>query len=256
VETYVWLCAAALAAGVMNSIAGGGTLLTFPALFTALPGQPVLANGTSTVALLPGSFAGAWGYRQELGHSRRWLRVLVLPSLVGGIVGTLLVTELPDSVFAALVPWLILTASVLFMAQKPVTRWLRIGQPHEEPHGSTVAAVVAFQFFVAVYGGYFGAGIGILMLSSLSLMGLSDIHRINALKTFLAGCINGVSVVIFIAEGQVHYPYALSMAVAAITGGYLGARVARRMPPQLVRCIVIAIGLSLAAYYFYKQFVG
>jgi uncharacterized membrane protein YfcA len=255
-ETYLFLCGSALLAGVMNAVAGGGTLLTFPALFTVLPGEPVVANGTSTVALLPGSLAGAWGYRRELKEGRQWVRVLMIPSLVGGVIGTLLVTQFDPQIFATLVPWLILAASLLFVAQKPISRWVGIGKPHEAPSGSTVAGVAAFQLLVAVYGGYFGAGIGILMLSSLALMGLSDIHRMNALKTFLAGCINGTSVVVFVAEGQVHYRYALVMAAAAIAGGYLGARVARRLPPPFVRAVVVLIGFSLAGYYFYKQIVG
>jgi uncharacterized protein len=245
--TLVLLCLAAFAAGAVNSVAGGGTLLTFPALVAALGGTAeaaVVANGTSTLALMPGSVAGAWGYRREVSASRRWLRVLIVPSLLGGVVGTALVV--------ALVPWLILAASLLFLAQKPLTRWLQIGHA-DEPNRHTVAGVAAFQFLVAVYGGYFGAGIGILMLSSLAFMGLGDIHRMNALKTLLAACINGTSVVLFAGRGLIHWRYAAVMAVASVAGGYLGARVARRLSAGLVRGVVVVIGLSLAGYEFYKR---
>jgi uncharacterized membrane protein YfcA len=246
-----------LAAGVMNALAGGGTLLTFPALLLALPpgdASQVVANATSTVALVPGSLAGAWGFRRELRSVSHWIRLLFLPSLLGGLIGSLLVTRLPPRFFALLVPWLILTATLLFLLQPTITRVFGIGKPHAEPRPAARAAVVVFQFLVAVYGGYFGAGIGILMLSSLSLMGLGDIHRMNAAKTFLAAVINGVSVVVFVAEGEVEWRYAAVMAVAAITGGYLGASYGRRLPRSLVRWLVIAIGFGLAAKYFYQQY--
>jgi uncharacterized membrane protein YfcA len=250
-ETYFFICLAALLAGILNSIAGGGTLLTFPALLGANV-APVWANATSTVALVPGSLAGAWGYRKEMHETRRWAWLLVGPSLVGGAVGSLLVTQLPQSYFATLVPWLILLAATLFLVQPTLVRWAGSGE-HKAPSRLTLAGITFFQFLVAVYGGYFGAGIGILMLSSLGLMGISDIHRMNALKTFLAACINGVAVVIFILQGVVNWPFALAMAVTAIAGGYLGARVARLLNRQLVRWIVILIGFSLAAYFFYQQ---
>jgi uncharacterized membrane protein YfcA len=249
--TYGLLCSSALLAGVINSLAGGGTLFTFSALLTVI--SPVQANATSTVALVPGSLAGAWGYRREMGASRRWLRLLIWPSFVGGAVGTLLVTRLDESYFRASVPWLVLAAALLFLLQPSISRWSGIGHVHKPPHAGTQAAVLVFQFFVAVYGGYFGAGIGILMLSSLALMGLGDIHRMNALKTALAFCINIVAVLVFIAEVKVVWHYALSMAVAAVLGGYLGARVARRLDRNVVRWIVILIGFGLSGYYFYKQ---
>jgi uncharacterized protein len=251
VATYLLLGLSALVAGAINSIAGGGTLFTFSALLTVV--NPVVANATSTVALVPGSVAGAWAYRREMRTAGRWTALLIWPSLLGGAVGSLLVTELDESYFRALVPWLLLTAAVLFMVQPVVARLAGLGKQHEAPAAGTVAGVVVFQFFVAVYGGYFGAGIGILMLSALGLMGFADIHCMNALKTLLAACINGVSVVIFVAEQKVEWRYALSMAVAAIVGGYVGARVARRLDDNLVRWVVILIGLGLAAHFFYKQ---
>jgi uncharacterized membrane protein YfcA len=249
--TYLLLCLSACVAGVMNSVAGGGTLFTFSALLLVV--DPIVANATSTVALVPGSLAGAWGYRGEMSGARRWAVLLVWPSVLGGAVGALLVTELDPSYFSALVPWLLLTAALLFLVQPAVSKLVGAGKAHAGPSAWTLAAVVVFQFFVSVYGGYFGAGIGILMLSALGLMGFSDIHQMNGLKVLLAACINGISVAVFVAEQKVEWRYALTMAVAAIIGGYLGARVARRLDETLVRWVIILIGFGLAAHFFYKQ---
>jgi uncharacterized membrane protein YfcA len=249
--TYALLCVSALAAGIINAVAGGGTLLTFSALLTIV--DPVVANATSTVALVPGSIAGAWGYRREMRESGRWLKLLIWPSLIGGGVGTLLVTRLEAKYFAALVPWLILGASILFLVQPAIGRLAGLGKSQAPPSAATLAGLIVFQFLVAVYGGYFGAGIGILMLSSLAMMGLSDIHQMNAVKTFLAACINCVAVAIFALEQKIAWQYALIMAGAAIIGGYLGAHTARRMNRNFVRWLVILIGFGLAAYYFYER---
>ena len=248
---YLGLCFAAFAAGAVNAVAGGGTLLTFPALLGVV--GSVQANATSTVALLPGSLAGAWGYRTELARVRRLTLWLIPPSLVGGYVGARLVTAFPEQVFASVVPWLILAASVLFLLQKPVARWLKT-HPHAVPSGPTLAAVLAFQFLVGVYGGYFGAGIGILMLTSLSFMGMGDIHHVNAAKTILAAAMNAVAVLEFVIKGAVVWRYALPMAAAGILGGYVGARSARRLSPESVRLIVVLVGFSVAAYCFWQQF--
>jgi len=249
--THFWLCLSALAAGVINSIAGGGTLLTFPTLTAFV--SPVVANGTSTLALVPGSASGVWGYRGEFRTVRRWALILAGPSLIGGYVGTILVVALPESYFNRLVPWLILTAALLFMLQPTLTRLTGVGKPHAVPSAGTLVGIVVFQILVAIYGGYFGAGIGILMISSLSLMGTGNIHQINALKTFLAVCINGASVVVWVYYEKVRWDFVPGMALSAIVGGYLGARVAQRIPKYVVRWIVVAIGFGLAGYYFYKQ---
>ncbi|CAN5398013.1 sulfite exporter TauE/SafE family protein [soil metagenome] len=250
-QTYLLLCGSAFLAGAVNSIAGGGTLLTFPALMAVVPA--VAANATSTFALVPGSMAGAWAYRREMGASRKWAWLLLLPSIVGGFIGTLLVTNLDDKYFEDSVPYLILLATLLFMSQPVLSRWVGVGAHHSSPSKGTLAAIIGFQFLVAIYGGYFGAGIGILMLSALSLMGFDDIHKMNALKTLLAAVINTVSVLLFIGFGKVVWEYGLVMAVAAIAGGYAGASSARRMNRAVVRWIVIGIGLTLSAYYFAKQ---
>jgi uncharacterized membrane protein YfcA len=252
---YVTLCLAAVVAGAVNSVAGGGTLLTFPLLFAVLGGSApaaVMANATSTVALFPGSLAAMAGYRRELRESGGLALLLLGPSLLGGLLGALLLTQLPASSFEALVPWLILTAAMLFWLQPRIGQWTGVGQRVDWGRHGRVTAIL-FQLLVAIYGGYFGAGIGILMLSALAMMGMSDIHQMNALKTLFASCINGVAVVVFIAEGKVHWPLALTMAASAIAGGYGGAFLARRLDRNLVRRGVVVIGFCLACYYFYRQ---
>lgn len=256
---FVALCVSAFLAGVLNSVAGGGTLLTFPALNGVIP--EALANATSTVALLPGSIAGAVGYRRELWECRRFVARMCVPSVVGGFLGAWLVGR-DQKAFAVLVPWLILTAAVLFVLQAPLSAWVKRRAAakgavleHHEPGRLTQVLVIGFQFLVAVYGGYFGAGIGILMLSALGFMNVGDIHRMNAVKTCLAALINVASVVVFVRDGLVRWEFAWPMAVAAIVGGYVGARVARQLPPQYVRYAVIAIGFGLSAYYFGRRYL-
>jgi uncharacterized membrane protein YfcA len=247
---YTILCSSAFAAGVMNSIAGGGTLLTFPALLSIV--APEVANATSTVALLPGSMAGAWGFRRELAAARSFALTMLLPSLVGGAVGAwLLITY--RSQFRVLVPWLVLTAATLFLVQQPLLKWMKkeVSEPMPKPGPARLTLLLLFQFGVAVYGGYFGAGIGILMLTALGFMGVGDIYRMNAVKTFLASAINAVSVVQFVVEpGMVVWGYALPMVLSAVAGGYAGAHVARRLPAAYVRWAVVLIGFGLAVYCF------
>lgn len=246
-----WLLLAALGAGVMNALAGGGTLLTFPALQTVVP--LIVANATSSTALAPASLASVWGYRREITAARRWLVVLLLPTVLGSIGGAVALIALPEKYFALLVPWLLLLAAALFLVQPYVAKWSG-HQSGGAPSGQRLVAVAVFQFFVAIYGGYFGAGMGIMMLSALSVMGMSDIHEMNAVKSVLAALINGLAVAVFIIDGKVNWYYALFMAGTAILGGFLGAHYGRRLPRTLVRWIVIAIGFGLAAYYFGLRF--
>jgi uncharacterized membrane protein YfcA len=185
----------------------------------------------------------------------RWIMPLLIPSLIGSLIGTLLVVTQPEKIFQDMVPWLILTASALFLLQPAITRWTGIGQPHEKPSTSTMVGIVAFQFLIALYGGYFGAGIGILMLSSLALMGLGDIHRLNALKSLLASAINGVSCLVFIGYWKVDWFYGIPMLIAGIAGGFVGASVSRKLDKNLVRWVVILIGFSLASYYFTRVYL-
>jgi len=251
---WLVLVGSAIAAGCINTIAGGGTLLTFPALLSFGGLSAVSANATSTIALVPGSMAGAWGYRREQAEVRHWLLLLLWPSALGGLVGSLLVTRLPPAYFAALVPWLLLTASLLFLGQPLLARRFPAAKQEAVPPSKRVLALlIGFQFLVAVYGGYFGAGIGVLMISSLALMGISDIHNINAVKTVLAAVINSVSVLVFLFDAPIAWPVVLPMALGAIVGGYYGASVARFLPRWVVRWFVIAVGLALSAYYFARQ---
>ncbi|HXD88578.1 MAG TPA: sulfite exporter TauE/SafE family protein [Urbifossiella sp.] len=249
--TYLALAVCAFVAGAINSIAGGGTLLTFPALTMTMAAN--FANATSTVALLPGSFAGAIAYRKELAPSRRFVLRMIGPSIVGGFLGALFVGIYPK-LFNGLVPWLVLTAALLFVAQAPVSRFMKAHRPNQEPGAAVQIGLVAFQFLIGIYGGYFGAGIGILMITTLTFMGVGDIHRVNAVKTFLAATINGASVIVFIDFDLVRWPFAAAMVPSAILGGYLGARVARRLPARYVRYAVIAIGFGLSIFYFVRQY--
>lgn len=238
----------ALIAGIMNSIAGGGTLVTFPALI-ALGVPPINANATSTVALWPGAVGSMWGYRRELTGASPWAWGFALPSLVGGGVGAFLLLQTPPERFSDIVPWLVIGATGLFMLQRPVMGWLarhsrRRARSDEELTGQRPPlAILGYQFLVAIYGGYFGAGVGILMLAALGFMGLRNIHRMNGLKNWGGLCMNAVAAAMFAFSSLVNWPVALAMAIGAVSGGYLGSRTAQRVPQQLVRGSVVAIGL-------------
>ncbi len=241
---------AAAVAAVMNAVAGGGTLVTFPAL-VALGVPPVTANATSTVALWPGTMLSMWGYRRELVGARRWATAFAVPSFAGGVVGALLLLQTPEKRFAAIVPWLILGATALFVLQRPVMRMLaERGGPRREVTGADgyllppSAAFLVYQFFVGVYGGYFGAGAGILMLAALGLMGLTNIHQMNGLKNWGGGVMNLVAVLIFAASGIVNWPVALTMAVGAGIGGIGGSLLAQRVGQTWVRRAIVTIGLG------------
>lgn len=249
------LVAAAFGAGVMNALAGGGTILTYPVLLFL--GQPAItANATSTVALMPGAAASLFGYRREVSTHRAWLKTLFLPSLLGGALGAWLLLRTPEEAFANLAPLLVLFATVLFMVQGFLSRRLAGRQTAD---GEAVAAggmgrswgrwaaAVLFQLAVAVYGGYFGAGIGILMLALLGFLGLDDIHAMNGLKNFFGLCINGVAAGYFLLQGAADLPSALVILVGAVLGGYGGARLARRIGRDKARAAVVVIGLFVTA---------
>jgi uncharacterized membrane protein YfcA len=248
--SWFFLCAAAIAAGVVNAVAGGGTLLTFPSLLAVL--SPISANATSTFALFPGSLASGLGYRKELALCRPHLVRLLPPSLAGGLIGSLLVTRLPERVFASAVPWLLIVASILLLLQRPIARYFG-AHPHETPTARTVAIIVFFQFLVGIYGGYFGAGIGILMLSSLAFMGIPDIHQMNAVKSILAAAMNGITLLIFFLSGAIVWKYAIVMGIAGTLGGYAGARVARRVKPEYIRVFVVFVGFAVAFYSWFGK---
>jgi uncharacterized protein len=239
---------AAFLAGIVNSVAGGGTLLTFPALIGAGL-SPLVANATSTVALLPASLSSMHGYREELTGARRWAVALAVPSLIGGGLGALLLLHTSNATFNHIVPWLVLGATALFLLQRQLMRWIRgvegVAVSDEElGRRSPAPALLAAQFLVGVYGGYFGAGIGILMLATLGFMGFSNIHRMNGLKNWGAFCMNLVAAITFAFSGIVQWPVALSMAVGSIAGGYAGARAAQLLPRAVVRGVVAAVGVG------------
>lgn len=249
--TYPGLCGSAFLAGAINAIAGGGTLLTFPSLLAVV--SPVVANGTSTLALVPGSLSGTWAYRKDVAHPPSLLKWLAAPSLIGGLLGTILVTRTEERYFSAAIPWLILVAAILLAVQPIVARMSKQALAHAKPAtGGKLALLAVAQLLVAIYGGYFGAGIGILMLSALAYMGLRDVHEMNALKTLLASLINGTAAAWFISEGKVEWSYAIPMAVAAVFGGYAGARLSLKFPAAQVRKFVTGLGFVLAAYYFVR----
>ena len=246
----------ALIAGMMNSVAGGGTLVAFPTLVW-LGIDPIRANVTCTVALWPGSLGALVGFRRELGDSRRWMLLLGAPSIAGGLIGAGLLLLTPSRLFASIVPFLILFATILFAAGEPINRRLALNadprsQTERLPTRAWWTGAIVFQFGVAIYGGYFGAGMGILMLAALGLMGLTDIHQMNGLKNFFAVCINIVASAYFIASGRVEWTYALVMVVGAIAGGYGGAGLARKLGRRFVRRAVIVIGLGMAVSLLFR----
>ncbi len=248
---------AAFVAGMMNSVAGGGTLITFPMLVW-IGIDPIRANVTCTVALWPGSLGAMVGFRRELGDSRRWMLLLGAPSIAGGLIGAGLLLLTPSRLFASIVPFLILFATILFAAGEPINRRLALNadppsRTERLPTRAWWTGAIVFQFVVAIYGGYFGAGMGILMLAALGLMGLTDIHQMNGLKNFFAVCINVVASVYFIASGRVEWTYALVMVVGGIAGGYGGAGLARKLGRRFVRRAVIVIGLAMAVSLLFRR---
>lgn len=242
---------AAFVGGVMNSIAGGGTLVTFPAI-VALGLSPLTANATSTVGLWPGSVGSIWGYRSELAGARPWVIRLTLPSLLGGAAGALLLLKTGEERFSAIVPFLVLAATLLFMLQGPLMRWLGRAEPDATPGAASGGLFFLVQFAVGVYGGYFGAGVGILMLATLEMMGHRNIHRMNGLKNWGGLCINVVAASLFIAAGVVDWPVALAMAAGGLLGGYSGSRLAQRVGQVIVRRAVIGIGLGSFVWLLFR----
>ena len=243
---------AAFLAGAINSVAGGGTLVSFPALIWLGLGS-VTANATSTVAIWPGTVGSAWGYRRELGAAPTRFLMMIVPSLVGGLSGAILLRQTPTATFDRLVPFLILFATLLFMAQETVQRWLGTADTAAHRSWKWFIGGMLFQLAVGFYGGYFGAGIGILMLAALSILGLKDIHEMNSLKVVFGGSVNGIAAVYFVWARMVYWPYVLVMAVAAILGGYGGAGTARKLGRTAVRRMVIAVGLGMAISLFMRR---
>jgi uncharacterized protein len=249
--SYLWLVAASLIAGVMNAMAGGGSFISFPAML-AIGVPPIQANATNTVALWPGQLTSVWALRTDL--RRDLLAVVLSASVLGGVGGAVVLLHTKQRTFMHLLPWLLLTASLLFWASAPVSRWLR--RRSETPHAPHTPAMLPL--FLAImpvtfYIGYFGAGAGFLLMSALALFGVEEMHSLNSLKVLAACTSNFCAVVTFIFGGAIVWHYCLISMVFAAVGGYVGAHYARRMNPAVLRTIVVVTGCTMAAYFFWRQ---
>ncbi len=243
------LFAAAFAAGALNAVAGGGTLITFPALVAAgVP--PIVANATSSVSQWPGYLASSLTFRRELSGQRAMVGMSAA-SLLGGLAGGWLVTVVSPRLFDVLIPWLILLATAMFAFSTTLTRWM---SQHAANVGRSTSALLVGQFVVSIYGGFFGGGMGIMMLALYSLFALDTLTRMNALKTWLSVLISGVAVLTFIVAGLVDWPAALVMLAGTVLGGVAGARLARRLPALWLKRIVVALGSVLTAAFFWKVY--
>jgi len=248
VSDFILLFVAAFAAGAMNTIAGGGTFLTFPALvFVGVP--PVLANATSAVSVFPGYLGGAMGFRDELRqfHRGRLLR-LGLITLAGGFVGSLLLLVSSNKAFSVAVPFLLLAATLAFLFGDAVRAWALRSRVVIAPEG------MIGMFLVSIYGGYFNGGLGIVLLALFALWGMSDIHQMNGLKSGLSFALSAISVVTFAVAGAVEWPEAIVMMIASTAGGYAGAPMARALPKHIVRSIVAVVGFAMSGVFFYRLF--
>ena len=236
-----FVAGSAAVAGLMNAVAGGGTLLSFPALLIAGL-SPVAANATSTVALWPGQVASVWTYRRQLGQERSRAWSLGVPAVIGGALGSALLLELPESSFAAVVPWLILFACALLALQGPIKQAVARHATANHP-----ALLWVLQLLISIYGGYFGAGIGILMLAAMGVLVPSSIQHANALKVLLALLTNGTACFLFALSGKVDLRIAALMAAASLVGGWVGALLAQRLSPTGMRTFAVVVGLLAAA---------
>ena len=242
----ILLIAAAFGAGILNTVAGGGTFLTFPALvFTGMP--PVMANATSTVAVFPGYLGGAFGFRSELaGFDRRRLLRLVIITLVGGLVGSSLLLVSSNEAFSMVVPFLLLGATLAFLFGDKIRQWAAAKAQDVSSEGAVGL------FGVALYGGYFNGGLGIVLLALFSLWGMTDLNRMNALKSGLSFLLSAISVAVFAVAGLVAWPEALIMMLAATAGGYAGAPLARALPKPIVRGVIATVGFGMSTVFFWR----
>ncbi len=237
---------AAFAAGAMNSVAGGGSFLSFPALvFAGIP--PISANATNSAAMWVGTIGSARGYREEVAQHRSLLLPVIAVSAVGSLIGACLLLVTPQTLFVRLIPWLLLFATIVFAVSPLITRTV----PESPRHAPWQLAV---QFAVAIYGGYFGAGMGILMLAVLAFSGLPSFNAQNAIKNVLSVSINGVALIPFVIARIVDWRFAVPMAAIALLGGYLGARLFRRLPQPFARALVVAIGIAMTIVFFVRTF--
>jgi uncharacterized membrane protein YfcA len=251
----LFLFGAAFLAGIVNSVAGGGGFLTFPSLlFSGVP--PIAANATSTAAVWPGTVASSFAYKKAFfttPEAKRLLPPLLITGIIGGIAGAYILLHTPQSTFLRLVPWMMLGATLLFLFSSKITAWVRSHLGAHENSKAMFYGGLALELFLAIYIGYFGAGVGILTLALLSLLGVEDIHTMNGMKAVLVSVVNGVSLVIFIINRAIFWPEASVMIVAAIIGGYGGAYWAQRLQAKHVRMVVISIGFTLTIYFFIRN---
>ena len=251
---FIWLVVASFLAGVINAMAGGGSFVSFPAMLgVGVP--PIQANATNTVALWPGQVTSAAALRAELWRNKRLLLPVAAASIVGGISGALVLLHTGQATFMHLVPWLLLVASLLFWFSGPLSKLLVTRSQHPGHKSERVARIPLFftLIFITFYIGYFGAGAGFLIMAALAILGLDDVIEMNALKVVGAGMSNCVAVITFIIEGAVVWHYCLLAMVLAGIGGWVGAQYSRRMDARVMRIVVVAIGCSMAAFFFWKN---
>ena len=250
--TAILLFFAALVAGALNAVAGGGSFIAFPALlFTGVPAVP--ANATNTVALWTGLVCSGGAFRSRLRARRIVLVTLFTVSLIGGVIGALLLLKTPANTFLRILPWLMLAATLIFIFGPKLSERKQREIGNHQNAGALIAAALV-QLAIAVYGGYFGGGMGFVILAMLTAFGMADIHEMNALKAVLSSATNGLAVLVFILRDAVYWPQALLMIAGAAFGGYFGARFSLRISPVLIRRFVIAIGATLSAYFFLRAY--
>jgi uncharacterized protein len=256
---WVWLVVACFLAGVLNAVAGGGSFLSFPAIL-GMGVLPIQANATNTVAVWPGQVTSILAYRDDVHRNLRQAWSMALAGLIGGTAGAVVLLNTPQRTFMHLVPWLLLGAALIFAVSGPVTRFLariNLSRLEEAQAGHAHAPRRLPLFFAATvvsfYVGYFGAGAGFLYMTVLALFGYQDIHAINALKVVSNTLGNGIAFIIFVVDGQVVWRFCLAAMIAAAIGGYSSASLARRIPQPVLRGMVVAIGLGMAAFFFWKQ---
>jgi len=238
--------------GALNAVAGGGSFIAFPALlFSGVPA--ISANATNTVALWVGVTASSGAYRKHLDISRRVMVPLAVTSVIGGIAGAFLLLHTPAPTFLRVLPWLMLGATLLFVFGGRLARGSRSGLSHDAST-TAIAGAAIFELVVAVYGGYFGGGVGIMNLAMFAALGMKDIHAMNALKVVLGGIINAMAVVTFTLAKAVAWKPGVVMIVGAIVGGYFGAHYAQKLPPAWIRAFVIVVGIGMTVYFFWKGY--
>ncbi len=242
---------AGILAGAVNSVAGGGSLISFPTL-VAFGWPSIVANATNTAAVWPGSLSSAITYSRDIKPDRQLLPMLLLPSLVGGYLGAVALVSTPPALFSRIVPFLVLFATFLFASRGWMDRFVK--RENDSQDVPTIGRVwgFLFQLFISTYGGYFGAGIGILMLGSFSIMGMRDIHKMNGLKTIIATFINVIAFIYFAIRGLVDWPVAVVMGLGTIAGGFGGARLARQIDQRVLRTFIILVGLGVSVWLYLK----